>query len=389
MAITRFDLTIPAGAVGSDLTSFVTRVDLADMPAEFWAAVDVGGGYIRVKQGASVIPFDVVDIDTGTDTGSLYFRYTLNTLTDNEFEIIVDTSLTALAATDPNGRNDCWQDYEAVYIFEGDDGTDRTGNGHSLTLNSGAAIASGKLTLGGTGDYATASIPIFTDWTMAVTCTPSSVGAIETVLAQEDASSTITRTAIVQNTGTQWECWNLSNGVLAYTGGAPANGTRTHLVSRQLNTTERTADQNGSTVTDVGCDQRPGGSAPVNFNIGCATLDPTEEWHGDIFRAYLRDGYVSSDWVDAEYVSWETPSSFYNAITLIPDADAATVFKTTAYSVLDRMETADVFKTTAYSVLAPGADGARAYKTTAYSVLAPNEGGPEETYKYSYLPVVN
>lgn len=88
-----------------------------------------------------------------------------------------------------------------------------------------------------------------------------------------------------------------------------------------------------------------------------------------------------------------------------PIADVAEVGKLTAYSVLVPPTHAEVGKLTGYAVLAPPLDVAEVGKLTAYSVLEPpTEGqvgkltaysvlvppvGGDDTYKYSYLPVVN
>jgi hypothetical protein len=409
--ITRFALTIPSGKVASDQTNFVTLVDLADMPAEFWSAVDATGGYIRVEQGGNVIPFDLVSIDTGTDTGRLFFKADLATLTDNEFEIVVDDSQTLLSATATNGRNAVWSDYEAVYVFDTAD--DRTGNGHSITLVGTTSISGGVLNLpSGSSDYAYANtLPKFTDWTMGVSCTPSTVTGIDTVLAYTDGSDADARGSLVRNSSSNWEIWNSTDNDDNLPGGAPTNGVRVRLHGKWENTANRTGYLNGSAITNVGVQQRPGGTAPIDFVFGAATPSGTEVFRGTMDLVYLRDGLLSSNWISAEVVSWETPSTFYDAITLIAN-DAAEVYKTTAYSVLDRMDVAEVYKANAYSVLAapppteevrafkttaysvlepppPLTDAARAYKAAAYSILAPGGDDPAAAFKYSYMPVVN
>lgn len=144
-----------------------------------------------------------------------------------------------------------------------------------------------------------------------------------------------------------------------------------------------------------------------NLNTGGGQVDGITGW-----QTYYRSGGDFSAVLDTASHSSATSGrvNMVNKIEFGAPDEGATVFKNTAYSVLDRMETADVFKAAAYSVLVPpppavdnalvykataysvlGHDGvsARAFKGAAYSVLAPNDSSPAEAYKYSYLPVVN
>jgi hypothetical protein len=122
-------ITIPAGRVGSNLTDFVTYVDLSHMPDWFWSGVDSNGGDIRVKTagGGSTLPTDLVWIDVSSKTGALFFRASLLAASDNVFEIHYDTGLNRLSVSDANGRNAVWQDYQCVTLL-GVDPNDRTGN---------------------------------------------------------------------------------------------------------------------------------------------------------------------------------------------------------------------------------------------------------------------
>ncbi len=109
-------LTIPSGTVASNLTGFVTRVDLSHLSNDWWTATSSDLGNVRVKQAGTVIPFDVVWYDRTAKTGELFFKANLNTGSDNVFTIETVTGATALAATDGNGRNAVWGDYDAVVL---------------------------------------------------------------------------------------------------------------------------------------------------------------------------------------------------------------------------------------------------------------------------------
>lgn len=104
--------TLTIAAQPSTLTDFVTRVDLADMPTAWWADVAANGGNIRVKQGGTVVPHDVIYVDRVAQRGTLYFKATLGT-SSNVFTI--DKSGDGrLAVTDPNGRNAVWSAYDVM-----------------------------------------------------------------------------------------------------------------------------------------------------------------------------------------------------------------------------------------------------------------------------------
>jgi hypothetical protein len=111
-------LTIPTGAVSADLTGFPVYVNLAGMPAQFWDGVSDDGGDIRVTTDADVVvPTDLVFIDIQSKTGTLFFRADLLAASDNVFFVKYATGLTKLPVDDTYGRNNVWQDYEAVYLF--------------------------------------------------------------------------------------------------------------------------------------------------------------------------------------------------------------------------------------------------------------------------------
>ena len=133
-------LTVPSGAVASDLTDFPVMVQLAHMPTSFWNNVKLNGGDIRVKTtGGTVIPHDLVRINYGEREGLLFFKASLATASDNDFLITCgDRSLSKLAVDDANGRNAVWSDYAVVWLF--DEMVDRTGvNGVPTQLNSAAS----------------------------------------------------------------------------------------------------------------------------------------------------------------------------------------------------------------------------------------------------------
>lgn len=120
VGISAVEIEVPAGAVKSDLTGFPFRVNLSRMPAEFWVNVRTDGGNLRAYEadGVTMIPHDLTYIDKDAEMGQFYLKVDLLSASAQTFVIgILDTSEVKLAATDPNGRNAVWSDYEVVVVF--------------------------------------------------------------------------------------------------------------------------------------------------------------------------------------------------------------------------------------------------------------------------------
>ena len=120
----RVALTIPASSITSTVSQFPVYVDLADLGADFWAGVAADGADIRVTQadGKTEVPYELVAIDTGSETGELHFRATLSDASDNVFHIYYDNPGAAAYASDSEfGSDNVWTNgYLAVYHFEED-----------------------------------------------------------------------------------------------------------------------------------------------------------------------------------------------------------------------------------------------------------------------------
>lgn len=117
-------LTVPAGTVSSDLTSFPVFVRLSDMPSSFWAATALrsDGGNIRVRTPAeALVPIDLVWFDQTAEDGLVVFlAASVLAGSDNEWAVWVETADTeGLAVDDENGRNAVWAGYEAVTLLGG------------------------------------------------------------------------------------------------------------------------------------------------------------------------------------------------------------------------------------------------------------------------------
>lgn len=117
---TSYTVTVAAGKVASDLTAFPLMIDLADMPASFWASVRPDGGNLRAYQsdGATLVPLDVTYINVPDQIGRCFVKHTLTAATDTVIQLdLLSAGTTALSPSDPNGRNNVWSDYEVVTVF--------------------------------------------------------------------------------------------------------------------------------------------------------------------------------------------------------------------------------------------------------------------------------
>ena len=153
-----------------DATNFPVYTDLSDLPASFFSAVQGSGGDIRVTSddGLTEVPYELVSIDTGAETGELYFKApALSTATTSVFYIYYGSSTApTYSSSDTYGRDNVWSNnYLAVYHFETDAaGTgnsnvyiDATGNGNDgddYITNTGKTgkIGQGQTLNDGTGD---------------------------------------------------------------------------------------------------------------------------------------------------------------------------------------------------------------------------------------------
>jgi hypothetical protein len=114
------EVTVPSGTVASDLTDFPVMVRLSEMPAGFWSHVRSDGGDIRawVSGGGSRLPCHVSRFDYYSADGVLWVKSDLAAASDTVIEIHYgDSSLTALAFSDANGRDNVWSDYETVALL--------------------------------------------------------------------------------------------------------------------------------------------------------------------------------------------------------------------------------------------------------------------------------
>lgn len=323
-------LTIAASTVASTLTGFVVRVDLSHMPTSWWADVDSDGGNVVVSEGGVECPTDVVWIDTGAETGELFFKATLTTAAHT---FLVDAPSGGPGPA--SGRAGVWSDYDAVLIgavggslINRVDGTAATAVGSAATIDS-----DGKVNLGTARDrhYYVTGLAQRTAFTLGIsTWSESNVSNHMAAFSYTTQSSTNSsqRVTVVDRYGSSRGLWNSSDAWREY-GTVVASTHERRLVTLD-GTTQALVYLNGALVlTDNTIAARPAGT-PCDLALGAShrsSGSTPERWQGSLNYAYLRNGLLSAAWAAAEDASWRTPASFYTATEAVdPDPGEAAVY---------------------------------------------------------------
>lgn len=323
-------ITIAAGKTASNLTDYPVYVNLADMPAGFWSGVASDGSNILVKQSGSDIPFDVVKIDTGGQTGSLFFKASsLLTASANVFTLDL-TGLSMPAVGAANGRNAVWSAFDWVWLAASvsagaPEAVDRTG-GAAATTNNGT-FTNSPISLGaGCGVQNTSGVPSLkwlarpshTVFTFAGTMRldVASISATRTAFMYSTSSATRVGMGARDNGSSDaYNVWDNSN---SWQAGSPPlisanNGVAKRLHSVYNGSTSRiryvdgVADNTSGAIT-----ARP--NTDVDYTIGNVPGGTEPFTAGYMAFFYLRPAILSADYIAAEYSNLNAPSSFY-AIT--------------------------------------------------------------------------
>jgi hypothetical protein len=141
-------ITVDKDQVDATLSDKDVMVDLSDMPAIFWSTVKSDGGDIRatLSNGTTRLPIEVGSIDTGTDTGILWFKgSSVSSSTDTDFYIYYGNSALSQPAIDSTyGAENVWDgSHEAVWHL--DSLLDSTANDHDLTNSGATSGQTGKI----------------------------------------------------------------------------------------------------------------------------------------------------------------------------------------------------------------------------------------------------
>lgn len=316
-----YDFTIPADALNSDLTSFVSKIDLSDpvFDSTFWSVVEYSGGNIRVVEDDDTeMPFDVVYIDHADQKGEVFFRHTLSSSVDNDFKLTIVMEDEAHAVDATYGRNNTWQDYDHVWIFPSL--ADRTGTLGDLTLNSAVTIDTNSgpfkhwLLNPGANDYAHATgVTQRTQFTMGTMNHPDATSAIDCMMAYGDSAGEINNFALWSRSGV-FALENGADGFLESVGLKVEIDIPYVYVGQQDGTAARHGYLDGNIdITETSLQtQVPSGGGDEVF-IGTNVDGTSDDFAGHHKYGYIRNGLLSAEWIRAEYVSWNQQAQFLRA----------------------------------------------------------------------------
>ncbi len=144
----RSKLTLQSGQVSGNQVDFPVYVDLSEMPSGFWNQVESTGADIRVtaNDGTTELPLEIVEINTGAETGELHFKASnIAGGSNTDFYVYFGNSAaSARSANHAYGSNNVWKnDYKGVYHlgeatnnnadnFEDSTSNDNHGSGTSM-----------------------------------------------------------------------------------------------------------------------------------------------------------------------------------------------------------------------------------------------------------------
>ena len=335
----RIPLTVRSSEIDSSLTDFPVYVDLADLGSTFWNGVQTDGDDIRVTtaDGQTELPYELVSIDTGGETGELHFKApNLTNSANTTFYIYFDNpSASGYAATDTFGRNNVWTNgYEAVYHFPTT--IDSTGNGYTLSASNITNSATTKVGTQAADFNGSNSIYTFSNASTilgghsAVTfsgwidsdVTATDKGFLATnVIDGSDAPFCMRYDAAGFSGGGS----SVIKGCIGTTGGASAYETVSNIQTTDWQHVVQTwqagqaldvyVDGLASGFTAAPPSQTGtvdiGGTGPLYIGAG-AKDSAAGGWDGRLDEMRFASVFRSADWIAAEYSNQNTPSSFYS-----------------------------------------------------------------------------
>ncbi|MCB9811903.1 DUF2341 domain-containing protein [Candidatus Nomurabacteria bacterium] len=321
--VSRQAVTIQASQIDSDLTNFPVYLDLSTLGSGFWSNVNTDGGDIRMTtgDGQTEVPIDLVAINTGTETGELHFLApSLSSATNTTFYVYYNNNSAAgYSDSDPYGAYSVWTEYQAVYHFEADptvEVPDASGNGKDLTPGgTGQSTTTGALgsalSLVGTAT----GVMYDTDWSWTSGDDLTSSGWYYQSAASNEALWAWGTTNSPDRI--EFRPWYSGDNGLHYFGvTSGATYTFARVTSWHHFTTQGFAASGASnTIYEDGIlrdtvTQTVAGTANSG-NLQIGRQGTTGSYEGYIDELRFTMASRTEAWIDAEYVSQKTPTTFY------------------------------------------------------------------------------
>lgn len=330
----RFKVTAPASKFSADVSYFVYSYALANAPAEFWTNVSSDGSDIRVTlaDGTTEVPFELgADFSTGSSVGSLYFREsgTASSTVDNEYYVYYGNGgASAYAVTDTYGRNNCWQDYQAVFHLDASASggapqfINSTGNGYDGTSANGLDSAEQTASTWGTriqksgnetidiNDVGTTS-PMLTfvdPFTLTLLARPGSATASGIIFS----SRLLGGSAGLRHASSRWsaKAYRTENWPTTLTVGETYHVALVQTASSPPDNSTLFFYQDGTELSSGGTANDPinGGH---NFTALGGRSGGSVGWNGGFDEVRMRQNAVSAAYISAESQNLLSPSTFW------------------------------------------------------------------------------
>lgn len=332
-------ITIPAAALDSDLTDFPVYLDLSTLGDDFFNRVASDGRDIRVTVGDGVteVPIELVNINTGSKTGQLYFKADLSDSQINDFYIYFDNSdAIAYDRDDTYGMENVWTNgFQAVYhLEESQSGTGNIGIYKDSTSHryhgDDENTSNGKYGLFGSGQE-------FGDSQVDYLDLPYQVmdGLTDNTVSWWHISSTTGDQTIVSGANaTQfnefWERLDNNNTIVVYSQGAGETFTLDNPTTYNDNTwqhfmttSQDDIDEMNLYVNGVGDTENPDPQAIVELDLdpgGLIIGQDQDALGGNFSNAENFEGFLdelrfasvvrTKEWAAAEYANMANQSSF-------------------------------------------------------------------------------
>lgn len=339
MILAQYIRRVPAGAVagvntldilaaefGSDVTDFLTVVNLADMPAGFWTEVASDGSDLYVTTaGDALLPYFLWDFNYGGNTGYLIFKSDMSSTVLNRFKLKYSGG-----GADQQDRVNSLLEYEAYFLSNAagtvmEDLVSGTTWASTVTTQpqvditeyhpiGGFPLLNGNYEQGVTGNIVLDnSVGSNTSFTLGASAKPSILaGDHRNVLSYASGfSASPTRYNILFRNVTN-NYMSTFNGADSWLQGtvAAAVGTTVRAHLTQDSTVERNVYIAGAlNVTDATV-----GTVPATLDtvvIGTEDSSRGELFSGNINSLYLRKGVLTADFIAAETANAASPAAFY------------------------------------------------------------------------------
>ncbi len=314
----RIKLTVLNTMVAESVTDFPVYVDLGNLPSGFFANVQSDGDDIRITEsdGVTELPFELVAIDTGAETGELHFKADLSSTTDSEFFLYYNNpSASGYAVTATYGARNVWTNNFSLRYAMDDSPVAASPQFKDSTSNNNNAVAYPGMTA---GDVVTGQLG------QAIDLDGNDGGTFQTALAYTGTF-----------TASMW--WNTSGDgfAIAGPGGAnekmgpwsspanrmfvrtisssdttvtnPTDGTWAHVVVTRDSSNKVDLYLNGTRTRLYGDAAQSGTSDWVNFGG-----ETSQGFRGLLDELRFATVQRSQGWVSTEFNNQSNPIGFYS-----------------------------------------------------------------------------